>query len=407
MSLGSDQVHIPASELLRDPLTFIRLLDRHKVAYTFAPNFFLASLRDRLAASPNFVADLSQLKALISGGESNVVATCDMLTREFRRSCSIRGEVIRPGFGMTETCAGSIYSRDCPSSDLVRGVEFANLGTCTPGIQMRVMDTEKQVVAANGEVGQLQITGPVVFDEYFNNPEATADAFTRDGWFITGDLAWLDKQAGSLNLAGRTKDTIIVNGVNWSATEIETAIEEEGIPGLVPSFTVAFPHRAAGSSTESIAVVYSPAYAADDHHVRFETATAVARTVALMTGRKPARLIPLPQEMLEKSSLGKISRAKVRTALESGDYANLEQQDTENLDRYREARWRRADTPTEKLVQGKVAEVLEMPAEEINLNASIFDLGISSFNLIYLKNIIQDAIDNNKTDIPMSIFLTE
>jgi long-subunit acyl-CoA synthetase (AMP-forming) len=70
--------------------------------------------------------------------------------------------------------------------------------------------------------------------------EATMDSFTSDGWFITGDLAYAD-EAGYLNLTGRTKDIIIVNGAKWSSAEIETAVEEEGIPGRIPSYTVVFP----------------------------------------------------------------------------------------------------------------------------------------------------------------------
>lgn len=404
VSLGSDQVHVPAPELLCDPLRFIHLIDKHKVAYTFAPNFFLTKVRDALAATQTATADLSRLKALISGGEANVVTTCDTLTRQLR-SFGIRGEVVRPGFGMTETCAGSIYSRTCPSHDLRLGREFASLGTCIPGVKMRVMDLAAREPVTCGVVGELQIAGPVVFKQYFNNTTATADAFTPDGWFITGDLAWLD-ESGNLNLAGRTKDTIIVNGVKWSSTGIETAIEEEGIPGLVPSFTVAFPHRAAGSPTEGIAVVYSPAYASNDQHARLETATAIAKVVALVSGQRPIHLIPLPQEMLEKSSLGKISRAKVRAAMEEGRYAALEKEDTEALDRFRKSKWLQAETETEKRVQSTLAELLQIPADEISMDASIFDLGISSFSLILLKSMIQDAVDV-EVDIPMSMLLTE
>lgn len=405
MSLGSDQVHVPATDLLRDPLRFITLLDTHRVAYTFAPNFFLTKVRDSLAAAPDATGDLSQLKALISGGESNVVATCDALTRELRRF-NIRGEVIRPGFGMTETCAGSIYSRACPSYDIAQGVEFASLGTCIPGIDMRVMrlaDTTTQ--AARGEVGELQVAGPILFDRYFNNAAATADSFSPDGWFITGDLATIH-ETGNLHLAGRTKDTIIVNGVKWTSTEIETAIEEETIPGVVPTFTVAFPHRAVGSPTEDIAVVYSPAYAADDNQARVETSRAIAKTVALITGRKPACLIPLPQELLDKSSLGKISRTKVRAALEAGEYAAFQQQDTEALGQFKEAKCRQAETKTEQIIQSAVAELLELPVEDIDMDASIFDLGLDSFNLISLKTMIQKRVDA-KIDIPMSTLLVE
>ncbi|TDZ47412.1 Microperfuranone synthase [Colletotrichum trifolii] len=405
MSLGANQVHVPASVLLRDPLQFVRLLDVHKVAYTFAPNFFLAMVRDSVAAQPSFQADLSSLKALISGGESNPTATCVELTRELRRlGCAT--EVVRPGFGMTETCAGSIYSLSCPSYDLDRSVEFASLGSCIPGMQMRVMNIDKtDMPAIQGHIGSLQVHGPVVFDGYYNNADATRESFTSDGWFTTGDLAWIDEK-GKLHLAGRTKDAIIVNGVKWSATELETAIEDERIPGLVPSFTVCFPTRAPGSPTESIAVVYSPAFSQDDHGVRSETAKAINKVVSLVTGKKPSRVIPLPQSMLEKSSLGKISRSKMRSALERGDLEPLEQEDLRLIQEHRQHERRGAETKTEKMVMGTLAELLKTPEEEIDAETSIFDLGVDSMHLILLKSMIQKAL-SAEMDIPMSTLLTE
>lgn len=403
--LGSDQVHTAASELLRDPLQFIRLLDTHRVAYTFAPNFFLTKVLDSLRENPAFTADLSSLKALISGGESNVVVTCDELTRELRRR-GIQAEVIRPGFGMTETCAGSIYSRACPSYDIRQSLEFASLGSCIPGMGMRIMSiTEPGKLAAPGESGELQVAGPVVFDHYYNDETATRNAFTPDGWFITGDLGWID-DAGNLNLAGRTKDTIIVNGVKWSSTELETAIEEEAVSGLVRSFTVVVPIRPPGSATEEIAVVYSPAYVPEDHHARYETAQIISKTVSLLTSTKPARLIPLPQSLLEKSSLGKISHSKVRAALESGEYASIERADQLILAQYRQSKWRPAETDSERAVQKALVEFLQVPAEQISMDDSIYDLGVSSLNLILLRSKLQRMLDP-KVDIPLSIILNK
>ncbi|EED20740.1 NRPS-like enzyme, putative [Talaromyces stipitatus ATCC 10500] len=405
MSLGSDQVQVPAAELLRNPLLFIELLDLHKIVYTFSPNFFMAQVRDSLVANPTMKADLSHLRAFIAGAEASVVTTCDTLTRELRRF-GVQTEVIRPGFGMTEICGGSIYSTGCPSYDLAAGLEFANLGTCIPGIEMRVMHlTDKSERVRDGEVGEFQVSGPVVFDHYFNNAEATASAFTADGWFITGDLAWIDK-SGNLNLAGRTKDLIVINGIKWSSTDIEIAIEEEGIPGIVPSFTAAIPHRAADSATEDIAIIYSPAYAPEDDQVRFETATAIAKTVALNTSWKPAHVIPLPQKLLEKSTLGKISRSKVRSAFEKGEYATFEKEDLEARKRYQESKWRSPETETAKSIQKILAEILKIPAEGISLDSSIFDLGVSSFNLMLLKARVEDALET-KIEIPLSVLLTE
>lgn len=405
MSLSCDQVQIPASEMLQHPLDFVRLLDTHKIAYTFAPNFFLTKVWESVvSAGHSFNADLSHLRALISGGESNVVATCDALTQELGRF-GLQGEVIRPGFGMTETCAGSIYSKACPSHDLRQNLEFASLGTCIPGLKMRIMKLNGTELAKVGEAGNLQVFGPVLFDHYFNDPEATQEAFTVDGWFKTGDLAYIDEQ-WALNLTGRTKDTIIVNGVKWSSTEIETAIEEEGIASLVPSFTVAFPHRAHNSATEDICVVYSPNYLADDDALRFETATAISKTVSLICGKKPDHLIPLPTRLLEKSTLGKISRSKVRAAFEKGDYAEFQFQDATALTRHRASIWQDAETKTEKAVRATLAELLDMPPADISMKASIFELGVDSFNLITLKAMLQKTLEINM-DIPVSILLTE
>lgn len=405
MNLGAQQVHIPASALLRDPLQWVRLVELQGVSYTFAPNFFLTMIRDSLMTNPSFKTDISSLRCLISGGESNPTITCSELTKEFQRLGSTR-EVIRPGFGMTETCAGSIYSRSCPSYDIAQSVDFASLGTCIPDMEMRVMSIKQAgKQAASGETGELQVSGPVVFDRYFNDEKATNASFTPDGWFVTGDLAWID-DAGSLHLAGRTKDTIIVNGVNWSARELEIAVEEEQIPGVTTSFTVAFPTRAPGSATESIVIVYAPAFATDDHEARSETSQAISKVISLVTGRKPARVIPLPQSKLEKSSLGKISHSKIRAAFEGGEFEGFENEDQRLLEEYRQGKWRSAKTATEKIVLGVLADLLKRPVEEINAATCIFELGVDSFHLILLKSMIEKAM-GAEVDIPMSVMLTE
>ncbi|KAJ9480907.1 hypothetical protein VN97_g12613 [Penicillium thymicola] len=401
VSLGSEQVHIPASKLSQNPLRFIELLETHRVTSTFAPNFFLTKLRDALAANPMLTADLSALRRINSGGEANVVATCAALTRQLQQRCHIPSnmEVISPGFGMTETCAGAIhYTGGFPSVDVKRGLEFARLGTCIPGVQMRVVGKNNQH-AVCGETGELQLKGPIIFTGYYNDPVATAQAFTEDGWFITGDLAWID-DSGSLNLAGRIKDIIIINGVNWSAAEIETAIEEEGIPGVTPSWTVVFPYRDPGSPTEGVAVVYVPAFGEDEAAVRFETGAAITKIVALLTAQKPGHIIPLPAEMLEKSLLGKVSRTKVRNAFVSGVYAAIEERHLAAVNAYRQSTWKKCATETERKIQVVLSEILQIPMEKISADSSVFELGISSFDLISLKTKIA-------MDIPMSVLMTQ
>jgi acyl-CoA synthetase (AMP-forming)/AMP-acid ligase II len=185
MLAGVDQVHIPAAKVILAPLVFLRLLSEHRVVMTFAPNFFLSKLQHRLDSATSLELqgiDLKHLHYLVSGGEPNDVQTCVRVSDHLRKLGAPTTTTLTPGFGMTETCAGSIYSRECPSIDIAAATEFAALGTCVPGIEMRV----SRRLSSTGE-GSLEVQGPIVFQRYFNNAKATREAFTEDGWFITGD----------------------------------------------------------------------------------------------------------------------------------------------------------------------------------------------------------------------------
>ena len=135
---------------------------------------------------------------------------CDKLTRMFWHYGAPRS-FIRPGFGMTETCAGSIYNaNNCPSYDVAQGAEFCSLGECIDGIQMRISRYDGTEASAS-EIGSLEISGSVVFQGYYNDEKATQEAFTSDRWFKTGDVGLIDS-SGRLRLTGRDKDIIVING---------------------------------------------------------------------------------------------------------------------------------------------------------------------------------------------------
>ena len=147
---------------------------------------------------------------------------------------------------MTETCAGSIYSKDRPTYDIRKGHSFASLGKPISGIKMRVIDQGHG--AAPNDVGDLQLAGDLVFKEYFNDRTAIAASFTKDSWFITGDRAFIDTD-GNLNIAGR------INRIKYFPNEIEMALESANIAGLAFSFTAVFSCRPPNSNAEELCVV--------------------------------------------------------------------------------------------------------------------------------------------------------
>ncbi len=401
MILQADQVHIQAADLLCEPQIFLELLSRHKVAYTFAPNFFLAALRRALQGSAELPShwDLHCLRTLISGGEANVVDTCTELTK-ILQTFGTSGSVISPGFGMTETCAGCIYGKNCPDYDLANKTDLASLGTCIPGVVMRI-SLDDGTIPDQNEIGNQEISGPVVFREYYGDPSATSEAFD-DKWLATGDRGWIDSSK-QLHLAGRAKDTIIINGVNHLPYEMESTLEESSIAGVVPGHTVVFSFRTDRSQTEELGVVYLPTYTVDDILTRVDTTQAIAQAVQLHTGTRPHVIIPLDQSCLQRSSLGKLSRVKIQAAFLQGKYDTYKSSNDEALNLFHAAHHEPPSNETETVLLEVLKEFFD--GSKIGVNTNIMDLGVNSIEIIKIKTRIQRQLDL-KVEIPMILIMT-
>jgi malonyl-CoA/methylmalonyl-CoA synthetase len=112
------------------------------------------------------------------------------------------------------------------------------VGPPLPGVMVRVHD-DKGRPLPTGEVGGIEVKGPNVFKGYWRMPEKTADEFTTDLWFKTGDVGRIDAE-GYVTIVGRSKDLIISGGYNVYPAEIEGFINE--MPGVAESAVVGVPH---------------------------------------------------------------------------------------------------------------------------------------------------------------------
>ena len=382
---GSTWLHVDAAEILSDPLLFLRLIDRHRVSISLAPNFLIgqinAALESGLGGVPDATPawDLSCVRHIITGGEANVVETGKRFLDRLA-PWGLSRRALYPGFGMTETCAGVTYSTEFPEVDVEAQHEFATVGYPIRGFEMRVVD-EHDEPQAEGEAGELQLRGPMVFSGYYNNEEATRAAFTEDGWFRTGDLARID--AGRLNLVGRNKDCIIVSGVNYFSHELEAALEQ--LEGVERSFVAAFPTRPSGADTEQLVVAFSPACSSSDEAKLHQAVAAIRNTTIMLWGFRPSMVLPLPRHSFPKTSLGKIQRSLMRKRFEAGDFgsraAYIAEVTARQLGGYSAPR-----DDAESAIAEMYAEIFGLKSQTLSATASFFDLGGTSLDIIRLNH---------------------
>ena len=128
-----------------------------------------------------------------------------------------RGITPQAGYGMTEACS-THYTLPQDPPALITG----SSGRCAPGYEVCIVardDAER--VLAPGETGQVAGRGASLMLGYFDDQAATEDSFNAAGWFLTGDLGWMD-EAGYIRITGRKKDVIIRGGHNIFPAKIET-----------------------------------------------------------------------------------------------------------------------------------------------------------------------------------------
>ncbi|WP_024537062.1 malonate--CoA ligase [Comamonas badia] len=161
------------------------------------------------------------------------------------------GHTILERYGMSETAmlCSNPYRADAryAGQNERRG---GTVGFPLPGTDLRVVDDAGQMLPA-GEIGNIQVRGPNVFQGYWHMPEKTAQEFAAGGWFKTGDVGQQDAR-GYVTIVGRSKDLIISGGFNVYPAEIESFINE--LPGVMESAVVGVPHADFGEVGVAIIV---------------------------------------------------------------------------------------------------------------------------------------------------------
>jgi malonyl-CoA/methylmalonyl-CoA synthetase len=259
----------------------IRLLPR-ATAMMGVPTFYT-----RLLARPDFTRELvSHIRLFVSGSAP--------LSAETHKEFQARtGHAILERYGMTETNMNTSNPYD---GERIPGA----VGFPLPGVEVRITDPDSGRTLPQGEVGMIEVKGPNVFKGYWRMPEKTKAEFRDDGFFISGDLGFIDDK-GYVRISGRGKDLIISGGFNVYPAEVEGAIE--ALPGVAECAVIGVPHPDFGEGVLAVAIP-KPGVALDERAMQKALGSELAKY------KLPKRIFIT--DTLPRNAMGKVQKKDLR-----------------------------------------------------------------------------------------------
>ena len=244
----------------------------------------------RLLAEPGLNREVVRTMRLFVAGSA------PLLLETFREWQSRTGHTILERYGMSETAM--LTSNPYRSEDGERC--GGTVGFPLPGVELRVQDDAGNALPA-GEVGGIQVRGPNVFPGYWRMPEKTREEFTEDGFFKTGDVGRVDRNA-YVTIVGRSKDLIISGGYNVYPAEVEGFIND--MPGVAESALVGVAHPDFGEAGVAL-VIAKPGAALDSQQIL------AALKSQLANFKIPKRCFVVND--LPRNAMGKVQKNLLRT----------------------------------------------------------------------------------------------
>ncbi len=184
--------------------------------------------------------DLSTLRLAVTGAAAVPVE----LVNKMRTDLGF--ETVITAYGLTETCGTVSICRQDDSAETIATTS----GVAIPDVEVKCIDTEGNEVP-RGEPGEIMVRGYNVMTGYFENPEATAEAITADGWLHTGDIGVMDER-GYLRITDRIKDMFIVGGFNCYPAEIENMLSN--LDGVAQVAVIGTPDERMGEVAKAFIV---------------------------------------------------------------------------------------------------------------------------------------------------------
>jgi len=317
--------YLPTREFAMRPRVWLKLLSRNRSTISFSPPFGYALCSRRLRPADTEALDLSAWRVAGVGAEMIHPEWLQQFA-EILAPSGFKASAFLPCYGMAE-CALAVsfaelgtgaHSDPVDANHLstahvalpieearaagldVRENAYIDCGPPLPGYEVEIRDEQGQPLG-DRQCGRIFLRGPSVMSGYFGNAEATRDALSEDGWLNTGDLGY--RVNGSMYIAGRAKDLMIIKGRNIWPQDIEYLAEQQ--PEIRPTDTSAFSVVGADGAETAVLVVQCRA---TEPRILADLAERLQQEISAEFGIQC--LVELvPPHTLPRTSSGKLSRS--------------------------------------------------------------------------------------------------
>jgi malonyl-CoA/methylmalonyl-CoA synthetase len=221
-----------------------------------------------------------------------ISGSAPLLMDTFKAFQERSGHTILERYGMSET---TMLSSNPYEGERIGGT----VGFPLAGTKIRIMTADNTECAIN-QIGDIQVVGPNVFRGYWRMPEKTAEEFTSDSYFKTGDVGRFDAKS-YLQIIGRSKDLIISGGYNVYPIEIESLIDD--MAEIVESAVIGLPHAEFGEAVTAVIVLQVTA--------KLTEYTLISRLKTMIANFKVPKQIFFVDQ-LPRNTMGKVQKNILR-----------------------------------------------------------------------------------------------
>ena len=397
-------IYLRATAVLMAPITFIQKpelwfqsIERYNATVAGAPNFAFDLCAERISPEQFSSEALSSWRIAFNAAEPVRAETLERFVQRFS-TIGFEKSSVFPAYGMAESTAfvsggpsDNTYIKLIADTDELANnrfveatcearhtTELIGCGQIRDSHPVRIMSTSTGEILKDGEIGEIQVAGGSVSEGYWNKAELNAQVFnilvddadtqTRR-FYATGDLGFLWKN--EIFIAGRIKDIIIINGVNYYPHDIELCAAKVN-SALSSDSTIA-----TETSAGNVVLILEVSRNQIKHLDYPEVATQIRNCVFQQAGLRLADVIFVKPFSLPKTSSGKVQRSKSRDLLLKGQLPIITGSPSQNND---------TPAPVVKLsdTESTLVSVIRklIGIDEFDIHQDFVDTGFDSLKLI-------------------------